>query len=312
MAMAAMLDLIERVTASLKNLNAYPWFPYLTDELVGMGWRTLERDIGLTPLNYGTARVLMGDANAPRNVVTSLSTHLDDKGFKATVPIEFLPRDIALYYEDMGVSFYTVQELTGTNVLSCFEDAFSILKQVPTLLTTIATLVKSLHIIKPESDDYDISFSKPYIPFSIFVSVPQGNNSTRALRVAEAVVHEAMHLQLTLIEKVVRLIDSANEKYFSPWREEFRTAQGVLHALYVFRVIDRFLEEFQTRSSSTGYSEYVQRRRCDITQQIREVESFEGCLDLSPLGRSFVNELLNNRSSCIKSTSRLINLEPLS
>ena len=34
------------------------------------------------------------------------------------------------------------------------------------------------------------------------------------------------------------LVTPTERTYFSPWRNEYRTAQGVLHALYVFRVID--------------------------------------------------------------------------
>ena len=185
-----MLDITERIKTSLKNSNTHLWFPHLTHELVEIGWQALEQRIGVTSLDYGTTRVLVGNANAPRNVVTSLSTHIEARGSRATVPIEVLPKDIARQYEIVDVSFYTAEEITNTKVLNCLEDALSILKQVPTLLTTVTSLVRSLHVIKPKSEEYDVSFSDPDIPFSIFVSVPEECKPNNHLCIAEAIVHE--------------------------------------------------------------------------------------------------------------------------
>src|SRR5207249_726495 len=99
------------------------------------------------------------------------------------------------------------------------------LKRVPTLLPTVLSLVRALHLVIPDDDDIDVSFSEPNLPFSVFVSVPHRGARTDALRVAEAIVHEAMHLHLTLIERVVPLVRSSGRRFFSPWRGEYRTAQ---------------------------------------------------------------------------------------
>jgi hypothetical protein len=48
-----------------------------------------------------------------------------------------------------------------------------------------------------------IRYSSPAIPFSIFVSVPPADERNVVARLAEAIIHEAMHLQLTLIEAIV-------------------------------------------------------------------------------------------------------------
>ena len=61
----------------------------------------------------------------------------------------------------------------------------------------------------------------------------------RIERVAEALVHEAMHLQLSLLERRIELVESDRTKAvaFSPWRNSERDVQGVIHALYVFVIV---------------------------------------------------------------------------
>lgn len=285
-------DLTERVTASLMNPNTYLWFPDLTGALVEVGWRALGR-WGLAVHNYGTARVLTGDASAPRNLVAYLPTCLDAGGSPTAIPLEVLPSDLTLQYKEAGVSFYTAEEITGMEVLSCLDEALCILKHVPTLLTTVLTLVKSLHVLKSESAEHDVSFSEPHVPFSIFVSAPQENSRACALRVAEAVVHEAMHLQLTLVEQIVPLVNSANNQYFSPWRGELRHAQGVLHGLYVFCVINKFLGALRSAPlTKLDARDYIDSRRYEIHNQVRQTKSFQASEDLTEVGRMFIQHLV--------------------
>jgi len=61
----------ERIRASLVDPRVDPWFPELTDELTTLAWENLRRDIGLTPDNYATARVLSRNISAPREIITS-------------------------------------------------------------------------------------------------------------------------------------------------------------------------------------------------------------------------------------------------
>src|SRR5262249_38045337 len=112
-------------------------------------------------------------------------------------------------------------------------------------------------------------------------------------RVAEGLLHEAMHLQLTLVEAVVPLTSDSASTYFSPWRNEHRTAQGVMHALYVFRVIDAFLAEILMRDATpANWCRHASGRRAEIAGQMDDVRSFRACADLTPDGRRFVDRLL--------------------
>ena len=177
------------------------WLPDVTAALVEMGQQTLHLHTGITMSHYGTARVLAGDARAPRHVVACLSFGPGADGVASAMLAECLMGDVARRYHEIGLTFYTPDAITNTPILNCVQEAIDILTSLPTLHGTVAKLVRVCHLIKPEDDDYDVSYSDPQVPFSIFVSVPQRRRANDALRVAESIVHEAMHLQLTLIEQ---------------------------------------------------------------------------------------------------------------
>ena len=189
-----------------------------------------------------------------------------------------------------GVRFYTATEIDAENILRPkLREAITCLHPIPSLFATVAALVRSVHVLDPADDEYDVSFSEPDIPFSIFVSVPQ--ELLIPLRIAEAIIHEAMHLQLTLIERYVPLVIKTQKKIFSPWRGEYRSIQGVLHALYVFRVIDNFLAII-AETCSVNRAQYIGRRRDEIAEQIDVIRTFRHCPELTPIGVHFVRNLL--------------------
>lgn len=287
-------SLVERIVFALRNPIGSPWLPELTVELVAAGWQDLYNKSLLSPDSYGTARVIACDIDAPRGIVSWLPMFTGDDSPQRVLQIETLDAEFVHNYNENGVKFYTAGEIDATTVLAQLREAITVLKTVPTLLMTVAALVRTIHVLDSGDDDYDVSFSEPHIPFSIFVSVPQASSAISALRVAEAFVHEAMHLQLTHIEKIVPLVTTTRNKYFSPWRGEYRTAQGVMHALYVFRVINEFLGRLPTMSYSSEEEEYIKGRRAEIDSQIRELQSFQDCPDLTKEGALFVRGLVVN------------------
>jgi HEXXH motif-containing protein len=295
-----MPDLVGRVTAALRDTSDSPWFPGLATELADRGWEDLYHDTGLTPSEYGTERVLARDRNAPRHIVSVIPAALICRDSAQGFQIELLGGDTARRYKESGVKFYSEDEINRERMTERVVEAVTILKSIPTLLTAVAELVRSIHLIDAGEDDYDVSFSEPHVPFSIFVSVPKASSIINALRLAEAIVHEAMHLQLTLIEQTLPLVIESGLQYLSPWRQEFRASSGMLHALYVFRVIDAFLLRLLDRESSVEDSfNYIRDRRNQIARQIYEIIPFRQCPDLTPLGTTFVSRLLD--LYCVKS-----------
>jgi HEXXH motif-containing protein len=286
-------DLVESVNAALKHLGDRAWMPELTEELAKAGWRDLYRDSELTPSSYGTARVIARTESAPHRIVgrprVALGADVPDCIFQ----VEILDKDFSCSYEEAGVRFYTAEEIEDARILEQLEEAISILKLLPSLGKSVATLVKTVHLIDSGDDDYDISFSKPHIPFSVFVSLPRKRNPITNLRAAEAIVHEAMHLQLTLIERIVPLVESTGRQYYSPWRGELRNTLGVLHGLYVFRVIDEFLRELKMLDLfETEVDRYIDSRVSEIHHQVSSIKTLPSSEDLTEIGSEFTWRLI--------------------
>lgn len=288
-----MLDVEGKIVHSFENVSVDPWFSELTEVLTIHEWSRLWRTIGLSPTNYGTLRILSCSASAPRLKVREI----DVSSFSRAQPmvVEMLSPKWTKCYREAGVDFYSSREIRNGQILQSIGDALRVISEIPNLMNTIGVLVRSLHVIKPPDAEHDVSFSEPQIPFTIFVSVTPGRYGNEILRLAEAIVHEAMHLQLSLIEKSVVLCVPSQKKFFSPWRKEYRTAQGVLHGLYVFTVINKFLRELSsTQDLSDNTLSYLALRRAEITSQLDTIQGFQKCTDLTVTGSFLVDKLLSN------------------
>jgi hypothetical protein len=285
-------ELAARVRQALCDTSAPLWLPGLTVNLVDAAWRKLGDDVGLTRASYGTARVLRQDPREIRRVIVSLENSSLEGTQCDAIPVELLPEDLALQWAGPEVRFFGAGEILD-GVFVRVEQALEVLGAVPTVLSTVCSLIRALHLINPVDDEVDISFSEPSLPFSVFVSVPGSGAVAGALRVAESLLHEAMHLQLTFVEAVVPLVTPTERTYFSPWRNEYRTVQGVLHALYVFRVIDAFLSALPFDGPAfASLRHHARARRATIARQVQEIRDFRTCADLTPDGAAFVARLL--------------------
>ena len=100
----------------------------------------------------------------------------------------------------LAFGFSGAEEILSDGVCDRLEEALEVLARLPTLGQTICYLIRSLHVISSDDNQVDVSFSDPGLPFSAFVSVPKPSAENVALRIGEAMLHEAMHLQLTLVE----------------------------------------------------------------------------------------------------------------
>lgn len=290
MAEATAEDLAARVRNALRDASVPPWLPGLTADLADAAWHKLDRDLDLNRDSYGTARVLCGHPKGIRQVVASFDTPSAGGAGRDPIPVELLPEDLVRPLTGPDMRLFDAEEILGNGISGRVEEALAILSSVPTVLPTVCTLVRALHLIDPGDDEVDVSFSEPSLPFSAFVSVPGPSAVASGLRLAEALLHESMHLQLTIIEAVVPLVMSSETTYFSPWRNEYRTTQGVLHALYVFRVIDAFLAA--SSFATAPARRHARNRRATISRQVSEVRDFRASPDLTADGVAFVTRLL--------------------
>ena len=286
-------NLAARIKGALCDSSVQLWFSEIATDLADATWHNLERDFCLTEATYGTARMLRRDPTQRRLVVAHVGFP-SDRVSRESIPIELLSEDLASQCAGSEVRFFGAEEVLGHGVAARVEEALEILSTVPGVLPTICSLIRALHLIDSADDDLDVSFSDPGLPFSAFVSVPGPSVAVGGLRVAEALLHEAMHLQLTLAEAVVPLVISSDRTYFSPWRNEYRTTQGVLHALYVFRVIDTFLSAAILEGSARlDWQRHARERRETIARQVQEIDDFRECVDLTADGAAFVARLLD-------------------
>jgi hypothetical protein len=173
---------------------------------------------------------------------------------------------------------------------------FDVIKPLPFLWTAVSELVWCCHVVLGQDDDYDISFSDPAIPFSVFVSAPAQHDRLAVLRVAENLVHETMHLQLTLFEDLCPLIDmTSGWSMYSPWKQEQRPAQGILHGLYVFYVLRWMWRQISQTTHRSTDRDFALRRSLDIEEEIDAVRALEDSPALTGAGKRFLQELFVSR-----------------
>ena len=192
---------------------------------------------------------------------------------------------------DSEVQLLSTHPIVG-GVANNLGEALFLLNLVPTVWPTVCQLVRALHVIDPGDNDIDVSFSDPSVPFSVFVSVPPRRSETVILRIAEAILHESMHLHLTLISRILPLVQPEGRMQYSPWRGEERDSEGILQALYVFSVIRSFLTLLLTTRSKEA-DDHVSDRIEQIERQIGQARSFRECDELTPEGAALVTRLLD-------------------
>ena len=194
------------------------------------------KPFGLTLESYGSARMYYRDRHVRRNCTCR----------RPLVPgllfgLEKLPTALAHLATDNGVALKNTCDLNETYVGSVLRPSCTLIKELaPELFLSIRNLLRSLHVLESPDKNYDVSFSLPCLPNSIFVSIPQPGERDVISRLAEAIVHEVLHLQLSLVERICPVVcnDSEQEFVYAPWRDELRPLGGVLHGLFVFRGVE--------------------------------------------------------------------------
>lgn len=278
---------------SLSHLQAYPpWPDDFPVALAEAGRDVLLRPIGLDLVNYGTARMMWARADAQRDIVAFVPLPWDS--VRERLLIEVLPQSLESAFRN-SFRFASPVAASSAAVRDTLAIACDYLSLLPGLAEAVGSLTKILHVLVSQHDDYDTSHSDPALPFSVFVSVPEEHRPVNPLRVVESLIHETMHLQLSLLERLVPLIDRTGPeaRSYSPWRGSVRDAGGVLHALYVFRVIERFWVRVLSARLDATSVDYAASRREQIVSEISEVSDFRHCPALTLAGKELVERLLD-------------------
>jgi hypothetical protein len=266
------------------------WFDNLAPELTEYRWSRFLAECGLDRSNYGTARALERNPRAERDAIGHLRA--PTTGTPHQIIVECLRSDVTKRYRDLGLEFYAPDQILSLNLLRIVDRAMQLIARVPGTALAVSTLLSVVHILKPESPEYDVSYSDPTLPFSIFVGIDPGLRANPDVRLAESILHESMHLQLTLLEESTLLIAADNEHYPSPWRQTLRPTRGVLHGLYVFRVIQDFFNALLASASlSEDERDHITQRVKDIEIEIGQTCDLSSSHDLTPAGRALAERL---------------------
>ena len=197
------------------------------------------------------------------------------------------------FYLEHGIKAVEVNAQNVDQTIFKLKCAFQILKLEDSVFEFIELLLKSIYIIESEDKEIDISYSHPSIPFSIFLSICEDSSVISSLRVAESILHESMHLKLTLLENIIPLVYSnTGNVFFSPWRDEKRPAHGVLHGLFVFRgILDFFvlIKDYKEVKVAKGY---IEDRIVQIKKELAKINDFATCIDLTRDGAILTANLL--------------------
>lgn len=163
---------------------------------------------------------------------------------------------------------------------------------VPSLSSAVRGSVGQVFLLQAR-EEYDVSHSEPCWPSWIFISVPRALGPVPSLRLAENVVHEAMHLRLTELEARTPLVADNATRLHSPWKREPRQLQGILHGLYVFACISAFFRQLLDDQRLTAESyRYMQRRLDCIEKETAAVPLDQLAEGLTDAGRQFLADVL--------------------
>jgi HEXXH motif-containing protein len=259
-----------------------PWTPGLASDLAHAFW--CNRPRRLTPVSYGTVRWRCGSCLAPREIVAKL-----DRPGRRSWNVESLTGAEAARLAAIGLA--ARQDPPSASEVALFRCARDLAEHGSGLADALDALVHAVHLLKRQGQGYDTSHSDPQLPCSVFVSVPLGERYP-AIRLAESLVHEAMHLQLTMLERYERLVRDVGAKAWSPWQQTKRPALGLLHGLFVFRTIDVWLDQVQHSAHEDEARRYAERRRREIDREIATVTNLPASASLTPFGVLLARRLL--------------------
>ena len=209
-----------------------------------------------------------------------------------SLTIEFLTGQFAKPWERLGLQFFKESQLEDGMFLEALVDSLVLIRESRAIHATVKSMCRSLHPLECGDRNVDVSFSDPELPFSIFVSCPPMGVQDRTERLAENIIHEALHLQLSLFERAKPLVlDNTDETLvYSPWKGEARNLQGIIHGIYVFGNLREFWAQMVKQEPQRA--EFARARVTAIETEMCDLVPVIECSRLTASGQSLVSSYL--------------------
>ncbi|HEV2816494.1 MAG TPA: HEXXH motif-containing putative peptide modification protein [Allosphingosinicella sp.] len=166
-----------------------------------------------------------------------------------------------------------------------------VIDQEPSVSAVVRAVVAEIYLLGAR-EEYDVSHSEPRWPGWIFVSAPPAAGLVSGLRLAENVLHETMHLQLSELEARIPLVADTASKLYSPWKQEPRQLQGILHGLYVCACISAYFRDLLSAGeiAQEGIG-HVRRRIDSIGEEVASVAIDSLRHGLTEAGKGFLESI---------------------
>ena len=256
------------------------------------GLRPLGLSSAYTWRSYSTAKFLNGSKPCVLD-----TARVSGFPFNSGLRLELLPTNLASRWKSLGLQFATKPDIENIGFEEVLAKSLELMRLVPPLYGTVTGVCRSVHVLLGSAEGYDVSYSDPSLPFSIFVSCPAEGEPDRCERLAENILHEALHLQLSLIERIRPLVaDGAEEqRVLSPWRQGERSIGGLLHAIYVFGNLRCFWR--QVACTCPSFRAFAQARVESINIEVSMAVSSLESRHLTQLGRAISKPFLDTPSA---------------
>ena len=192
----------------------------------------------------------------------------------------------------MGLQLAKECELEDKIFMNALVDSLVLIQDNREIHATVTSMCRSLHPLISNDCKIDVSFSDPALPFSIFLSCPPVDTQYRVERLTESIVHEALHLQLSLVERAEPLIvkNTVETLVHSPWKGERRTLQGLLHGIYVFGNLRTFWTDVVNQRPQSA--EFGKARVSAIKAEMLGVAHLIGSRNLTTSGHRLASSFL--------------------
>ena len=175
-------------------------------------------------------------------------------------------------------------ETDAIEMCNCLDRA---LDQIASDNEIYSQLCRDIHSFVPVFSSFNTvhrSHTSRDLPGVIFLS-----HCNDSFRLAEAIVHEHGHIQLDAVLDFDTVVIDENRLFYSPWRDDPRPVHALLHAVYVFSEVTRFLHNSLKRSDTNR--EWIVRRLSLLTGQLRVGFSQLANCQFTENGRSILTYL---------------------